>query len=236
MVKFIASKLVGAAAILSAAAGQAEVISIEAVMMPQEQIRLEFQDGSGHFVLMVRREGTAEGSGPLAGASVTEHGWHDIQTGIGGDSRGYLTFDAADGLAYVAWRVRAVFIRGPHGGMRLLVNGYWEVVSATGSLEGLQGAGTLHITPAPAPAAAPDRLFSLEGVTSFCLDSGALPHRIRWGRLTRPLPFPSSAPYRARAAHRPATPRRAIPPCASIRLTPPAFWDRSATLIGAACG
>jgi len=30
-------------------------------------------------------------------------------------------------------------------------------------MEGLHGAGTLHITPAPAPAAAPDRLFQLTG-------------------------------------------------------------------------
>ena len=147
----------------AALAVQAEEVAFQAVMVPQEQMRMEFEDGSGRFVLMVRREGSAEGTGPLAGAAVTEHGWHDIHPGQDGDPRGYLTFDAGDGLANVQWRVRAVFVSGSEGGMRLLDNGYWEVVGATGSLEGLQGAGTLHIKPAPAPAAAPDRLFQLDG-------------------------------------------------------------------------
>lgn len=163
MFKLSAAALFGASAAVFAMAAQAEEIAVQAVMVPQEQMRMEFQDGSGHFVLMVRREGTAEGSGPLAGARVTEHGWHDITPGVGGNPRGYLTFDAGDGMAYVQWTVRAVFVPKPEGGMRLLDNGVWEVVGATGSLAGLQGAGTLHITPAPAPAAQADRLFRLDG-------------------------------------------------------------------------
>jgi len=151
------------ALILAAGPALAEEITIEAVMVPQEQMRLDFEDGSNHFVLMVRREGTANGSGVLDGAEVTEHGWHDIEPGVGGNPRGYLTFDTGDGLVYVQFRVRAVFIPNEAGGMRLLDNGYWEVVGATGAMEGLHGAGTLHITPAPAPAAAPDRLFQLTG-------------------------------------------------------------------------
>ncbi|MFO7922031.1 MAG: hypothetical protein R6U99_14715 [Nioella sp.] len=151
------------ALILAAGPALAEEIAIEAVMVPQDQMRLNFEDGSNHFVLMVRREGTAGGSGILDGAEVTEHGWHDIQPGTGGDPRGYLTFDTGEGLVYVQFRVRAVFVPDEAGGMRLLDNGYWEVVGATGAHEGLQGAGTLHITPAPAPAAAPDRLFRLDG-------------------------------------------------------------------------
>ena len=163
MRKLHSAGLFGPAVFLVAMAAQAEEITVQAVLAPQEQTRMEFRDGSGHFVLMVRREGTAEGSGPLAGTRVTEHGWHDITPGVGGDPRGYLTFDAGDGLAYVKWTVRAVFVPNPEGGMRLLDNGVWEVVGATGSLDGLQGAGTLHITPAPAPAAEADRLFRLDG-------------------------------------------------------------------------
>ncbi len=30
-------------------------MKVEAVLAPQEQIRLDFKDGTGHFVLMVRR-------------------------------------------------------------------------------------------------------------------------------------------------------------------------------------
>ena len=45
-------------------------LNVKAVMTPKEQMRLDFADGSGHFVLMVRREGKAEGAGALAGAGV----------------------------------------------------------------------------------------------------------------------------------------------------------------------
>ena len=52
-------------------------ISVKAVMAPKETIKMDFGDGTKHFVLMVRREGNAEGTGILAGASVTEFGWHE---------------------------------------------------------------------------------------------------------------------------------------------------------------
>ncbi len=136
-------------------------ISIKAVMVPKEQIRLDFADGSKHFVLAVRREGKAEGDGPLAGASVTEYGWHDIEPAAGGgDPRGYLVFTASkDDVAYVKWQVRAVFVPGADGKPRLLDNGFWEVVGGTGKFKGLKGAGTLHIK-AVSPT---DREFSLIG-------------------------------------------------------------------------
>jgi hypothetical protein len=136
-------------------------ISVKAVMVPKEQIRLDFADGSRHFVLAVRREGKAEGNGPFAGASVIEHGWHDIEPAAGGgDPRGYLVFTASkDDVAYVKWQVRAVFVPGADGKPRLLDNGFWEVVGGTGRFKGLKGAGTLHIK-SVSPA---DREFSLTG-------------------------------------------------------------------------
>jgi len=138
----------------------AAALRVEAVMRPKEQIRLDFEDGSRHFVLLVRREGKAEGEGLFDGADVVEYGMHDIQPGIGGDPRGYLVFtDAGGDRAYVKWRVRAVFVPGPTGKPRLLDNGFWEVVGGTGSFAGLQGAGTLHIKPAGKTA----RRFILEG-------------------------------------------------------------------------
>jgi len=145
---------------LAVPAALAEPLSVEAVMSPKEQLRLDFEDGSKHFLLMVRREGAAAGQGLFDGASVVEFGAHDIQPGVGGDPRGYLVLTAADGaIAYLKWQVRAVFVPGPEGKPMLLDNGFWEVVGGTGRFEGLKGAGTLHIK----PVTKTDRRFILEG-------------------------------------------------------------------------
>jgi len=150
-----------AAALLAASLpGSAAEISVKAVMAPKEQMRLDFADGSKHFLLMVRREGKAAGTGPLAGASVTEFGYHDIIPGDSGDPRGYLVFSLPSGdHAYVKWTVRAVFVPGEDGKPKLLDNGVWEIAGATGQLKGLKGAGILHIR-AVSPA---DREFELTG-------------------------------------------------------------------------
>lgn len=146
--------------VLIASAAVSGEVKVEAVMSPQEQLQLEFEDGSGHFFLMVRREGTAAGSGLFDGASVVEYGAHDIIPGVGGDPHGYLVVTAADGaVAYVKWTVRAVFVPGPEGKPKLLDNGFWEVVGGTGRFDRLQGAGTLHIK----PAGGADRRFILAG-------------------------------------------------------------------------
>ena len=138
-------------------------LNVKAVMTPKEQLRLEFADGSGHFVLMVRREGKAAGAGALAGAGVTEYGWHDIVPGVAGDPRGYLVFALPGGdVAYVKWQVRAVFVPGPDGKPKLLDNGFWEIAGGTGKFRGAKGAGTLHIK-AVSPT---DREFSLTGEIS----------------------------------------------------------------------
>jgi len=138
----------------------AEPLHIEAVMTPKESMQLDFQDGSKHFVLMVRREGQASGDGLLRDAKVVEYGMHDIVPGVGGEPRGYLTMTRPDGsIAYVKWQVRAVFVPGPDGKPVLLDNGFWEIAGATGSLAGLSGAGTLHIK-AVSPT---DRRYILDG-------------------------------------------------------------------------
>jgi hypothetical protein len=135
-------------------------MKIEAVVSPKEVTRLDFADGSKHFVLMMRREGKATGQGVLSGATVTEYGTHDIQPGIGADAGGYLVFTLPEGdIAYVKWVLRGVFVRGADGKPALLDNAVWEVVGSTGKLKGLQGAGTIHIK----PVSAVDRNFILEG-------------------------------------------------------------------------
>lgn len=137
----------------------AEPLDIIALMSPKEQFRLDFQDDSKRFVLMVRREGKAEGAGFLAGASVTEYGMHPIQPGVGGQPHGYLEFTDGADKAYVEWDVRAVFVPGPEGKPMLLDNGTWQVVGGTGKFAGLKGAGSLNIR-----AASPtDRNFILKG-------------------------------------------------------------------------
>jgi len=149
-----------AATVLMATAAFADPVKVEAVLSPKQQMKLDFEDGSKHFVLLVRREGTASGTGPLAGAAVTEYSMHDIIRGVGGDPRGYLVFaDGDGGKAYIKWQVRAVFVPGSDGKPRLLDNGFWEVAGGTGKFAGMQGAGTLNIK----PASKTDRRFILTG-------------------------------------------------------------------------
>lgn len=138
----------------------AETMHIEAVMTPKQQMQLDFKDGSKHFVLLVRREGKAEGGGPLAGASVVEFGMHDIVPGMGGEPRGYLELTAANGdIAYIRWQIGAVFVPGPEGKPVLLDNGYWQIAGGTGDFAKLAGAGTLHLK----PTSPTDRRFVLDG-------------------------------------------------------------------------
>jgi hypothetical protein len=138
----------------------AEPLHVEAVMSPKEQMQLNFKDGTKHFVLLVRREGKAEGTGVLAGTSVVEYGMHDIVPGVGGNPTGYLEMTAANGdIAYINWHIGAVFVPGPDGKPVLLDNGYWQIVGGTGGLKDLVGAGTLHLK----AVSATDRRFILDG-------------------------------------------------------------------------
>jgi hypothetical protein len=61
---------VAAATLAVSLQGSAAEISVKAVVVPKEQMRLDFADGSKHFLLMVRREGKAAGTGTLAGELV----------------------------------------------------------------------------------------------------------------------------------------------------------------------
>ncbi len=138
---------------------QAEEVSVQAVMVPQESIRMDFGDGSKHFVLMVRREGKSEGTGALAGASVSEFGWHDIDPPKDGDPHGYLQFTAENGdIANIKFTVKAVFIKGEEE-PRLADYGFWELVSGTGEFEAMTGVGTLTIK----SVSETDRQFTLDG-------------------------------------------------------------------------
>ena len=138
----------------------AEPLSAKAVMSPKEQIRADFPLAQPHFVLFVKREGKAAGTGVLNGAELTEYGMHDIRPGVDGSPRGYLLAKLPNGAqTVIQWEVQATFVPGPDGKPRLLDNGVWRFVGGTGALEGIKGAGTMHIK-AVSPT---DREFELTG-------------------------------------------------------------------------
>jgi hypothetical protein len=143
---------------LIASRAAAEPVSVEALLEPQEQMKFEFADGSKHFVLAVRREGTAEGSGVFDGASVTEFGWHDVNPPISGDPQGYLQITTENGdIAVLRWTVKGVFVKGEDG-PALFDNGFWELVSGTGQFKDKRGVGSLVLKPQGGPT-----LFILDG-------------------------------------------------------------------------
>ena len=65
MVRFMILGAFTAAAMMVAAplVLAADNVAVKAVMVPQESMKMDFQDGSKRFVLLVRREGKAEGEG-----------------------------------------------------------------------------------------------------------------------------------------------------------------------------
>ncbi|GIX48910.1 MAG: hypothetical protein KatS3mg131_3121 [Candidatus Tectimicrobiota bacterium] len=142
------------------AAEALESLRLQAVMTPREAIRYDFPAPPQHFVLLVRRTGTVEGSGIWQGAQAVEYGMHDIRPGDEGVARGYLVLTLASGdQAFIQWQVQATFVPGPEGKPKLLDNGVWRFVGGTGSLSGIKGAGILHIK----PVSKTDRRFLFEG-------------------------------------------------------------------------
>lgn len=138
----------------------AEPLSVKAVMSPKEQIYVDLPTTPKHFVLFVRREGRATGTGLLDGAAFTEYGMHDIRPGLDGSPRGYMVATLPTGdQAVIQWEVQATFVPGPDGKPRLLDNGVWRFVGGSGSLKDLKGAGILHIR----AVSASEREFQLEG-------------------------------------------------------------------------
>lgn len=145
----IAKQIALASAVsLSAGVAAAEPVSVAALLKPVEQIRMDFEE-SNHFVLLVHREGTAEegATGPFAGASVVEHGWHDIDPPAGAHPQGYLTLTTPEGdIAYLKFTVRAVFFGGGEK-PRLSDHGFWELAHGTGRFADMRGLGTVVIEP-----------------------------------------------------------------------------------------
>lgn len=149
---------IAAATAVAGGSALADPVSVEAVLTPQEQMKFDFADGSKHFVLAVQREGTFEGSGAFAGASVTEFGWHDVNYPVSGHPQGYLQLTTEDGdVAVLHWTVKAAFMKGSEK-PALFNSGFWELVSGTGQFADRRGVGSLVLEPAGGPTK-----FTLEG-------------------------------------------------------------------------
>lgn len=147
-----------AVAVLIGSGAAAEPVSVEAVLTPQESMKFELGDGSKHFVLAVRRQGTFEGSGAFDGTNVTEFGWHDVKPPLSGEPQGYFQLTAQNGdIAVLRWSAEAVFLKGGDGPM-LFNDGTWTLVSGTGQFADKTGVGSLRLEPAGGPTK-----FSLEG-------------------------------------------------------------------------
>ena len=155
----VLSHLVAAATFcaLANAAALAAPMKIEATIAPKADSRLDFADGSKRYLLAAQREGKTAGTGPLAGTTMLEWGFHDVNPAVGAHVNGYLVFTATDGdVAYLKYQFRAVPVTGSDGKTRFLANGFWETAGGTGKLKSLRGAGTVHVNPA-------ERRWTLEG-------------------------------------------------------------------------
>jgi hypothetical protein len=140
--------LVAVAALCASVATPLEAapVKLEALITPKTESKLEFADGSKRYLLATQREGKAQGTGPLAGATMLEFGAHDVTPGVGSTGSGYLVFTTADGdIAYLKYQFRMLVVPGAEGKPHPLITGHWVVGGGTGKLLGLRGAGTVHV-------------------------------------------------------------------------------------------
>lgn len=151
--------LLGLTLCLGAVGARAEPMTLDVVVSPEDEIRLDFED-SRHFVSLTQREGEADGSGAFAGATVVEYGMHDVVLGDGGKASGYLAVTTTAGdIAYFEWRLRALFVAGQDGETTVANDGYWELAGGTGQFASKRGVGDLSLE----FVSATDRRFVLEG-------------------------------------------------------------------------
>jgi hypothetical protein len=119
---------------------------LDVVVSPKDQINLDFKDDNRHFVILMQREGSADGGGVFKGATVLEYGLHDITRGESGKASGYFEATTTGGdIAYFRWRLRAVFVAGPDGKTKVINNGYWELSGGTGQFATLRGVGNMRL-------------------------------------------------------------------------------------------
>lgn len=156
----IRAALLGWALCLGAAGAAAEPMVLDVVLSPKDQINLDFKDDNRHFVILMQREGTADGKGVFEGAKVLEYGLHDVTVGESGRAGGYFEATTSGGdVAYFRWRLRAFFVADPEGETKVVNNGHWELTGGTGQFADKRGVGALRLE----FVSKTDRRFVLEG-------------------------------------------------------------------------
>jgi hypothetical protein len=151
---------VGFIAFSSFIGAHAEAIKVEGSLSTKEEIKLEFKDGTNHLFTLVRREGTLEGTGAFAKATVQEYGVHDVVPGYSGAPSGYLVITKSEkDVAYLKWSTQTSFIKGNDGKSYVANNGTWTFISGLGSFANLKGTGKIKITFGKDN----QRVFALEG-------------------------------------------------------------------------
>ena len=129
---------------LGASGAAAEPMTLDVVLSPKDEIRLDLEGEGKHFVSLTQREGTAEAGGVFAGAQVVEYGMHDVTVGEGGKASGYLEATTSGGdKAYFRWDLRALFVAGPDGKTTVIDRGHWELAGGTGQFADKRGVGSL---------------------------------------------------------------------------------------------
>ena len=103
----------------------AEPLNVQAVMVPKEQIRLDFKDGSGHFLHVLRSKEAAFGTCHLNAAGISKFGRHDIVPCVSEDPSRYLVATKGErNLAYPKWTVKAIFLPVKDGKLDINDNGF----------------------------------------------------------------------------------------------------------------
>lgn len=156
----IQAALLGLVLCFSATGAAAEPMTLDVVLSPKDHISLDFKDDDRHFVTLIQREGSADGSGVFEGAKVVEYGLHDVTRGHSGKASGYFEATTTGGdVAYFRWRLRAWFVAGPDGKAKVINSGSWELTGGTGQFATMRGVGTMRLE----FVSKTDRRFVLEG-------------------------------------------------------------------------
>mgnify|MGYP003700556215 FL=1 len=144
--RFLPATLLGFVLSLSIPDARAEAVKLDAVLSTSESISLAFKNDDRRFVTLLKREGTASGSGIFKGAQVVEYGMHDVIAGDTAEAAGYLEATTQGGdAAYFKWQLRATFVQGPEGKTRVVNAGTWEIIGGTGRFADQRGVGSLRI-------------------------------------------------------------------------------------------
>ncbi|MBC8737045.1 hypothetical protein F6X40_09510 [Paraburkholderia sp. UCT31] len=169
---FFAATLIVAGTCAAAASTAARAESFQAELridgqkpvagLPNDVAQLDFADGSGRHVALVRQSGRVVSPGALAGATAQDWGFHEVVVGrtVQDRAHGYLVISrSAKDVLYLRTHTREADKDGRGPSSAPLYTGTWRVTGGSGSFRGLWGTGTLSIK----SVSATERQWILEG-------------------------------------------------------------------------